>query len=267
MKPTKRDTVEITLWILAALVIFTAIVSASLSRAGDAPNDRLELYWGAPSEDYVCRTGYVHARPGHYTAWTIEYLTPARLTGNAKRDKETWHSDPDQPAEFRWANADYAKSGFDKGHLAPAADEHSSVKAMRDSFILTNTTPQTPELNRGKRAWEGLEEYVRELVAVEGTEAWVVTLPLFCPDKETGVLRLRTIGEHQIWVPNFCAKCVLLKKNGELSMRAWALSNDEHPMDFTVCTTTVDAIEAAAGVDLFQALDDETEDALEAERR
>lgn len=262
MKPTKRNTVELTLWILAALVIFTAIVSASLSRAGDAPNNRLELYWGAPSEDYICRTGYVHARPGHYTAWTIEYLTPDRLTGNAKRDKETWHSDPDQPAEFRWTNADYSKSGFDKGHLAPAADEHSSVKAMRDSFILTNTTPQTPELNRGKRAWEGLEEHVRELVAVEGTEAWVVTLPLFVPDGDSTVT-VRTIGENHVWCPTHCAKCLLIRRDGELSMKAWMLPNNATPPDFTECETTVDAIERDAGYDLFSGVG-EREDALEA---
>ena len=59
-------------------------------------------------------------------------------------------------------NADYRRSGFDRGHMAPAADMTWSETAMKESFYFSNMCPQNPGLNRG--AWKDLEESIRKWV-------------------------------------------------------------------------------------------------------
>ena len=44
---------------------------------------------------------------------------------------------------------DYKKSGYDRGHMAPAADFRWSFDAMNDTFYLSNMCPQTHAFNAG----------------------------------------------------------------------------------------------------------------------
>jgi DNA/RNA endonuclease G (NUC1) len=50
---------------------------------------------------------------------------------------------------------DYLKSGYDRGHLAPAADMGYSMETMVQSFFYSNMSPQVPRFNRG--VWKKLE--------------------------------------------------------------------------------------------------------------
>ena len=65
------------------------------------------------------------------------------------------------PQHLRAILADYRGKGFDRGHMAPAADHRSSPEAMADTFFMTNMCPQCPELNRGY--WAKFDKYVRDL--------------------------------------------------------------------------------------------------------
>ncbi|MGI8556104.1 MAG: DNA/RNA non-specific endonuclease [Pyrinomonadaceae bacterium] len=72
---------------------------------------------------------------------------------------------PDDRLPNGWARvtpSDYAGSGYDRGHLCPNADRDGSPESMASTFVMTNMTPQTPDLNRGP--WEKLEGYLRTLV-------------------------------------------------------------------------------------------------------
>ena len=69
---------------------------------------------------------------------------------------------------------DYRGSGYDRGHLAPAADFKYSFTTMDNSFLLSNIAPQEPTFNQ--HAWNGLEsatracaQQVRELTVLTGT--------------------------------------------------------------------------------------------------
>lgn len=44
---------------------------------------------------------------------------------------------------------DYRGSGYDRGHLVPAADMKWSVTSMIESFLMSNMSPQKPGFNRG----------------------------------------------------------------------------------------------------------------------
>ena len=72
---------------------------------------------------------------------------------------------------------DYGKSGFDRGHMAPAADFNFSRSALSETYRFSNICPQLPTLNRGE--WAQIEHNVRELA--KGAEVHVLTFPEFLP--------------------------------------------------------------------------------------
>lgn len=63
--------------------------------------------------------------------------------------------------------SDYLRSGYDRGHLCPARDMAGSATTLRESFLMSNISPQRPSLNRG--VWKRLEEWVRETAEAEGS--------------------------------------------------------------------------------------------------
>jgi len=110
---------------------------------------------------------------------------------------------PDQklPVESNFA-ADYVGSGFDRGHLAPAADQQClGAQVMAESFYFTNMAPQYPGLNRGQ--WKALEDYTRKL-ALEYDSVFV---------------QAGCVGEvkkvKSLSVPTHCWKIVYVRKMNE----------------------------------------------------
>lgn len=92
----------------------------------------------------------------------------------------------------------YAKSGYDKGHLAPAADHAHTRKEMQTTFDYVNCLPQTPNLNRGE--WKRDETKVRKWSQID-------SLMIEC-----GGLEFDTI-KHQ--VPRYCYKIVISLSKGD----------------------------------------------------
>ncbi len=77
---------------------------------------------------------------------------------------------PCSRAKFRFINdtkyptatdADYAKSGYDKGHLANSEDFAYDCELDELTFRYYNALPQTTALNRG--IWKQIEATVRDL--------------------------------------------------------------------------------------------------------
>lgn len=103
---------------------------------------------------------------------SAEHLTAAEVTaaGQMKR-KDSFHAESQVPKQFESTPKDYAKSGYDQGHMACNGDM-ADTKSQFESFSLSNMTPQLPDLNR--KAWRLMEEAVRKQVLAEG-DAWVVT--------------------------------------------------------------------------------------------
>ena len=67
----------------------------------------------------------------------------------------------------------YAGTGYDKGHMAPAGDATGSDQ-MYETFLMTNMTPQEPTLNR--TAWAHLEEAVRKEISKATGDVYIVTI-------------------------------------------------------------------------------------------
>ncbi|SFX73700.1 DNA/RNA non-specific endonuclease [Marinospirillum alkaliphilum] len=74
---------------------------------------------------------------------------------------------------------EYTGSGYDRGHLAPnhAMSRVHGREAQLRSFLMTNISPQTPELNR--RVWQRIEATALDHFAPIKGEVWVITGPVF----------------------------------------------------------------------------------------
>ena len=96
-------------------------------------------------------------------------------------------------------NADYTRSGYDKGHMAPAADMKWSPQAMEESFYFSNMCPQHPQLNR--RGWKNLEEKIRDW-AIADSAIIIICGPIVAKQP-------KTIGKNKVVVPQQFFKVVL----------------------------------------------------------
>lgn len=126
----------------------------------------------------LCNTGYavLHSGITRTGLWSAEHLTRERLDQQRGLErKNTFHAELRLPADERAELADYARSGYDRGHMAPSGDMPDQV-SQNESFSLANMVPQNSNNNRN--LWEGIESAVRDLTRKDG-EVYVVTGAIF----------------------------------------------------------------------------------------
>ncbi len=181
--------------------------------------------------------------------WVKYQLTPDFINGKQKRTND-YRKDPEVVDPV--LSSDYRGSGFDRGHLLPAADMKINRQAMSETFFMTNMSPQRPDFNR--RIWVSLEQRVRALVNQYG-EAHVITAGVL----ESGLPRIQS----GVSIPELYFK-VLYFPEAEI-MQAFLIENRGYPKnasanDFLVA---VDEIEQLVGFDFFADLPDPLENQLE----
>jgi endonuclease G len=76
--------------------------------------------------------------------WVGEKLTSESIKAgtNVSRKHSKFTEDMTIPELFRVNTKDYTNSGYDRGHMAPAADAVSTQKSLDETFYLTNIAPQ-----------------------------------------------------------------------------------------------------------------------------
>lgn len=154
--------------------------------------------------------------------WVAYYLSEQNLQGTQGRT-DNFRPDPELPIGQRSELTDYRNSGYDRGHMAPAAAFKRSREAMSTTFLLSNMSPQTPQLNRN--IWRILEEQVRQMVNENG-EGWVVTGNVCMNEDSQSVACDSFIGENRVAVPTHCFKAILLRdEDGDFEMYAFLMPN------------------------------------------
>jgi len=151
-----------------------------------------------------------------------------------------------------WRN--YKKSGYDKGHLCPAADRKYSKSAHDETFLTSNISPQIHDFNAG--IWNRLEQKTRYW-ASKYDGVFVVS---------GGVLKgkMKTIGKDKVSVPNQFYKVIIDNNYGDTKMLAFLMDHKESKEPLYKFVVSVDEVEALTGIDFFHELEDTKENALEA---
>jgi len=184
----------------------------------------------------------------------------AEKTGPRVND---FHPDEELAPNERSELKDYKKSGFDRGHMAPANDFKRSKRAMLSTFVLSNMSPQKANLNQ--RIWRILEAEVHKL-AIEHGNVWIFTGPLFLDGNGHPTAPKKFIGPDHVAVPTHFFKVALCEhESGTHEMFAFIMENRARtlpgkPKNYIV---TVDKVEADSGLDFFSALPDSEENSLE----
>lgn len=150
-------------------------------------------------------------------------------------------------------NEDYKGSGFDRGHLVPAADMGWSNASMEASFLYSNMSPQVPGFNRG--IWKRLEEQVRQW-ASDNQAVFVVTGPVLENN-------LPTIGSEKVSVPRYYYKVILDFTKPEQKGIGFILPNASSTLPLSSFAVSIDSVERKTGIDFFPALPDEQERVIE----
>ena len=182
-----------------------------------------------------------------------ELLETEVLTGYRSREDEFT---PDPLVKGRQAyDRDYVGSGYDRGHMAPAADMRWSSQTMKECFYLSNVCPQNHNLNSG--AWNDLEKQVR-YEARYYKSVWVVCGPIFKYNNP------KHIGSNHVAVPDSFFKALLAKrKDGSYASIGFIFPNkacERNLMDYAM---TVDELESKLGMDLFFNLETKAQDKAE----
>jgi endonuclease G len=186
--------------------------------------------------------------------WVGYVLTKTDLDGPAER-----------PAGFKEdkllkspgaKDSNYVRSGFSRGHMAPAEDFSRSKDAIRSTFILSNVVPQLQRVNGGR--WAQLELMVRNLVRTAG-RAYVFTGPIFEEDN------VDTIGDDEVGIPTHTFKVILTIAADETKkMYAVIMPNADGVTDpVNTFATTVRAVEDKTGFDFFSSLSRAEQNRLE----
>jgi endonuclease G len=179
---------------------------------------------------------------------------------------DTFRADPAIPPDwYRVQSFDFSGSGFDRGHMVPNADrdKETSVPINQATFLMSNMVAQAPDNNQGP--WAQFEEYLRALAGTTN-EIYIVAGPTGIGGTGSNGGVTATVANGHVTVPERTWKValVLSKAPGDDLARVscetrtiainmpnvQGIRND--PWENYL--TTVDAIEALTGYDLFSSL-------------
>lgn len=236
-----------------------SITSASSNAAG-ASRHYADLHLarrtGDPASANAIRRDYegftLAYNPENLTAdWVGWELLASETDGQYSRSNKFWTDTtiPNSPT-----TDDYRNSGYDRGHLCPAADQKWSEKAMNDCFVMTNMTPQLHALNNG--AWKTLEQKER-LWAQRDSVLVIVAGPIYA-DTDT-----KRIGENGVRVPSSFYKVLLAPYLDEPRAIGFVYPNMTAPGNMADYSMSVDEVERLTGLDFFYNLPDDIEQKVE----
>ena len=225
------------------------------------PSLRPETRYGLPVADhilfnrqYIIGYSYLFRQP----KFALEIIDPSTSFIDIDSRLDSFRPDMRIPDEFRVLMEDYKGSGYDRGHLISSADRRSSGVINSETFLLTNMSPQHPDLNR--KAWRKLEEKVRELAEMKKVvEVYVCCGPLFDVGGKIKVIGNDTSDTYDslIPVPHSYFKSVLSEElRGRFKMWNFVMPNKNCTEPLENYQVTAKEIEIRSGLILWDRMRD-----------
>ena len=213
---------------VVALGVISSKLSGNYLHAASSPAEPqlAPMKHGLPvgAENIRAHGGYVLSYNNKHKQanWVCEHITKASVAAKVgSRDDVPFKEDPTILQQFRSTLDDYKRSGFDRGHMAPAANHRYTQNATEETFFLSNMSPQVGKgFNRD--SWARLENYVRDLTNTYA-HVFVCTGPLYIAAKEAdgkSYVKYQVIGASQVAVPTHYFKVIAGEKpSGEIEIQ------------------------------------------------
>ncbi|XP_060074699.1 endonuclease G, mitochondrial-like [Ylistrum balloti] len=237
-------------------------ISNTVSPIPVTPSNRVSeiMKYGFPSLDQIrSYDNFVlsYDRRNRTAHWVFEHIKPEHILGKNDTDRENsiFQEDYSIHPYFRATNYDYKSSGYDRGHLAAAANHRHSQHAMDQTFTLSNISPQ---VGRGfnRDAWNSLEKYVRGIARMN-KNVYVCTGPLYLPRREADgrlYIKYPVIGPNNVAVPTHFFKVIAVENvHGDFELMSFVMPNEVIPDSVPIKNflVPIETIERAGGILLF----------------
>jgi endonuclease G len=234
------------------------LFDASLIR----PQDFFRYGFPGPNHDLGNKTEFIscYDRSTRNPYWVLEHITRDSIKSSegVDRKKSVFREDEAIPLKFRARLRDYFRSGYDRGHQAPAADAKFNQTSMDETFLLTNMSPQVGDgFNRDY--WAHFEDFCRRLTQ-KYDNVRIMTGPLYLPkkcDDDKYRVTYEVIGSPpNIAVPTHFFKLIVGERNGDdkISCAAFVMPNDviDNSTPLTDFQVPIEALERSSGLELLQ---------------
>lgn len=237
------------------LILLFLCITTTYAQKTDLANVEIPVIKDDRSDRTITHKGYTVSYNYDWKIpnWVAYELTDWEVVGEVPR-YDRFKPDPMVPQNLTATTDDYKYSGYDRGHMAPAADMKWDEQAMRESFYLSNICPQNPNLNGG--VWKDLEEQVRDLASQKG-RIFVVCGPIV---NDTS----KTLGENKVVVPQAFFKVLLQEEKGEIHTIGFVYENISGRKPMSSYAMSVDEVEEITNIDFFPSLPDKIERQTEA---
>ena len=235
------------------VLVFLASVSTSLwaatecrehFAAGVAPTITNVKLQSRTQEVCFQSFAVLHSGVSRTPLYSAEHLTRANVEeAKTLSRKDSFHPESTLSVRDRAELSDYARSGYDRGHMSPNGDMPNR-SAQAESFSLANMVPQVHANNAG--VWAGIEGAARQLALDEG-EVYVVSGPAFMGSD------IQRIGN--VLVPTHLWKVIyspVQKRAG-----AYVITNDDTR---TYSSITISELEKMVGVSPLPGLSQQIRD-------
>jgi len=275
MRPTKKSSRKAPTLILTVAILITSgflLVSAqrnkvqqnsiqssdAQSSSAQSSNPPTQSSWAMPAilptETVTQHSAYslVYNHKHMQAKWVAYNLTYGNTVGGAERSSK-FSIDPSISPRTA-VTSDYTKTGYDRGHLAPAGDMKFSAQAMSESFYMSNVSPQLPGFNRG--IWKKLEEQFRSW-APSSHPVFVVTGPVLTDPISSHIGQTCSIS-----VPQRFYK-IMLDTASPMRAIAFVLPNNSSTQPLSSFAMSIDEAERITGMDFFPKLNDVQEAKIE----
>lgn len=210
------------------------------------------------SERILKKTNYTVSFNKRYNVpnWVAWNITAEELVERESRTND-FQPDPELASSSAVTTEDYIGSGYDRGHMCPAADNRYHWRAMDECFYMTNMCPQNHNLNTG--VWNNLEQLCRRWVD-EDNVVYVVCGPIFYADSSPKYIGRR----HKVRVPDAFFKVVLRDyEQGRPKAAGFIFENKPGTESLRNYACSIDKVEEVTGFDFFHLLPNELEEKME----
>ena len=230
--------------------------------------DNIGLPAVAPGEQLVKHAAYyLDYVPAYKQArWVAHIITPdvingivfrtndfredSAVKGGSATEADYFSKKPRPDGSF-----DYDGYGYDRGHLAPSADFRWSQKALSESYLYSNMSPQTADFNRG--GWGDLEDAVRGYIYRNpASQLYVVTGPVLKPG-----LPVIERGKNKVAIPEYYWKVIMDVTNRRAI--GFIMPNKAITQPLKTFATTIDSVEKVTGLDFYNKLPQDLQAATE----
>ncbi|MEA3404379.1 MAG: DNA/RNA non-specific endonuclease, partial [Pseudomonadota bacterium] len=180
-------------------------------------------YMGVPkiiAEPAIGNWNHILRSDGFMLEYSEKRQNPLWVTYQVTEKKQ---SSGKRPSGFKqdWrsfasvSHQDYTGSGYDRGHMAPnyVIASRYGRSAQLDTFVMTNITPQKPNLNQ--KSWQRLEEVIANDFSEWHGDFWVVTGPIFGENP-------KTLKNSDVQIPKAFYKILIKPSTQEMPAKALA---------------------------------------------